>query len=38
MKMALDGASRDEVDKHLADSYTLSDRGKLLDEVFARVG
>jgi DivIVA domain-containing protein len=38
MKMALDGSSRDEVEKHLADSYELADAGKLLDEVFARAG
>jgi DivIVA domain-containing protein len=38
MKMVLDGSSRDEVEKHLADSYALADAGKLLDEVFARAG
>ncbi len=36
MKMALDGASRDEVDKHLADSYSIPNRKKLLDDVFAK--
>jgi hypothetical protein len=36
MKMALDGASRDEVDKHLADSYSVRNRKKLVDEVFAK--
>ena len=36
MKMALDGASRDEVEKHLADSYSVPDRKKLLDDVFAK--
>jgi hypothetical protein len=38
MKMALDGSSRDEVDRHLAESYGPGDRGDLLDEVFSRVG
>jgi outer membrane biosynthesis protein TonB len=38
MKMALDGASREEVDAHLAESFDLADREALLDEVFARVG
>lgn len=31
MKMALDGSSRDEVAKHLAQKYELSDPGELLD-------
>jgi outer membrane biosynthesis protein TonB len=38
MKMALDGSSRDEVDRHLAESYGPRDRSDLLDEVFSRVG
>jgi len=37
MNMALDGASRDEVDKHLAEGYEVADRQALLDEVFSRV-
>jgi outer membrane biosynthesis protein TonB len=37
MKMALDGASRDEIDSHLAANYTLEHRDKLLDDVLARV-
>lgn len=36
MKMALDGASRDEVARHLADKYGLGDSGGLLDQVFER--
>jgi DivIVA domain-containing protein len=36
MKMALEGASRDEIDRHLADNYELPHRGKLLDDVLAR--
>jgi DivIVA domain-containing protein len=38
MKMALDGSSREEVDRRLAENYDLADRDKLLDEVFERVG
>jgi hypothetical protein len=38
MKMALDGASRDEIDSELASSYELSDRGALLDDVLAKAG
>jgi hypothetical protein len=38
MKMALEGCSRDEVDRHLAESYGPGDRTALLDEVFSRVG
>jgi hypothetical protein len=38
MKMALEGSSRDEVDRHLAESYGPGDRTALLDEVFSRVG
>jgi vacuolar-type H+-ATPase subunit H len=37
MKMALDGSSREEVDRHLAESYGPGDRSALLDEVFSRV-
>jgi hypothetical protein len=37
MKMALDGSSRDEVERHLAETYGAGDRGDLLDEVFSRV-
>jgi DivIVA domain-containing protein len=38
MKMALDGSSREEIEKHLAVKYELADPGKLLDAVFARAG
>ena len=38
MKMALDGASRKQIEKHLAESYALSDSGKLLDDVLSRAG
>jgi DivIVA domain-containing protein len=36
MKMALDGSSREEVAKHLAEKYRLGDSDELLDAVFAR--
>jgi outer membrane biosynthesis protein TonB len=36
MKMALDGASREEIDAHLAATYDVEDREKLLDDVLAR--
>jgi outer membrane biosynthesis protein TonB len=36
MKMALEGASRDEIATHLGDNYELSHPDKLLDDVLAR--
>ncbi len=36
MKMALDGASREEIDAHIAANYDLPNRDKLLDDVLAR--
>jgi hypothetical protein len=36
MKMALDGASREEIDSHLSEKYGLDDNEKLLDDVLAR--
>ena len=36
MKMALDGASRAEIEAHLAENYELGDSSALLDEVLAR--
>jgi hypothetical protein len=38
MKLALDGRSRDEVERHLAEHYELADSGSLLDDVYSRVG
>ena len=38
MKMALDGASREEIDAELASSYSLDDRNALLDDVLAKAG
>ncbi len=37
LNMALNGQSRSETDKYLADNFDLSDRGALLDEVYATV-
>jgi hypothetical protein len=38
LNMALDGASREQVDRYLRENYQLSDRAALLDEVYASVG
>ena len=38
MNMALDGASREDVEKRMADEFGLSDPDALLDEVFDRAG
>jgi hypothetical protein len=35
LNMALNGDSREEADRYLAENYQLVDRGKLIDEVFA---
>jgi DivIVA domain-containing protein len=37
LNMALNGTSREETDRYLAENYSLSDRGALLDEVYASV-
>jgi hypothetical protein len=37
MNMALDGASREEVEQHLEENFDVGDRDGLLDEVFSRV-
>ncbi|MDX6652685.1 MAG: hypothetical protein QOJ38_1466 [Solirubrobacterales bacterium] len=37
LKMAMDGASRDEVAKHLSDELGIDDGDELLDDIFARV-
>ncbi len=37
LNMALSGEPRDQTDRYLADSFQLSDRAKLLDEVYAAV-
>ncbi len=38
LNMALDGASRDEVDHYLSENFSVSDRAALLDEVYALAG
>jgi hypothetical protein len=38
MKMALDGSPREDVERHLAESYELPRADRLLDDVYARVG
>jgi cell division septum initiation protein DivIVA len=37
LNMALNGTSREETDRYLAENFDLSDRGALLDEVYATV-
>jgi hypothetical protein len=37
LNMALNGESREQADRYLADSFELADREKLLDEVYAVV-
>jgi vacuolar-type H+-ATPase subunit H len=37
LNMALNGTSRDETDRYLAENFRLSDRTRLLDEVYASV-
>jgi hypothetical protein len=37
LNMALSGEPREQTDRYLANSFTLSDRAKLLDEVYAAV-
>jgi cell division septum initiation protein DivIVA len=37
LNMALNGTPRDETDRYLAENFDLSDRGRLLDEVYASV-
>jgi DivIVA domain-containing protein len=37
LNMALNGTPRDETDRYLAENFDLSDRGAILDEVYARV-
>jgi hypothetical protein len=38
LNMALDGASRDEVDQYLSENFGLSDPKSLLDDVYASIG
>jgi DivIVA domain-containing protein len=38
LNMALNGQSREETDRYLAENFDLADRGSLLDEVYESVG
>jgi DivIVA domain-containing protein len=38
LNMALNGDSREETDRYLAENYEIEDRDKLLDEVYAAIG
>ena len=38
LNMALDGASRADVERHLRDEHGVRDPAPLLDEVFASIG
>jgi cell division septum initiation protein DivIVA len=38
LNMALDGAERSEVERYLSENFSISDRGALLDEVYASLG
>jgi len=37
LNMALNGESREDAERYLAENFTLADRGKLIDEVYAAV-
>jgi hypothetical protein len=37
LNMALNGESREDADRYLAENFELADRGKLVDEVFAAI-
>jgi hypothetical protein len=37
LNMALNGTSREETDRYLAENFDLADRAALLDEVYATV-
>ena len=38
LNMALNGTPREETDRYLAENFELSDRARLLDEVYSSVG
>ena len=38
LKMALDGAPREDTARYLSENFTLDDPDGLLDEVYARAG
>ena len=37
LNMALNGESREEAERYLAENFELADRGKLIDEVYAAI-
>ena len=37
LNMALNGTPREETDRYLAENFSLADRARLLDEVYASV-
>jgi len=37
LNMALNGDSREQTDKYIAENYEVEDRAKLLDEVYAAI-
>ena len=37
LNMALNGESRADTDRYLAENFELADRGKLIDEVYAAI-
>jgi hypothetical protein len=37
LNMALNGESREDAERYLAENFTLADRGKLIDEVYAAI-
>ncbi len=37
LNMALNGDSREDAERYLSENFTLADRGKLIDEVFAAI-
>ncbi len=37
LNMALNGTSREQTDRYLTENFELSDRARLLDEVYASV-
>jgi hypothetical protein len=38
LNMALDGASREEIDRHLRDNHGVAEPGSLLDQVYESIG
>ena len=38
VQLALDGRSRDEVERHLAEHFAVGDRAAIVDDAFALAG